>query len=365
MEQISEHDKVYMIKSSRHGKNSNIYLPLSIYYIGGVNDIKITELAEKYSIIIRELLTEILMPDNLPTSLPTRVLFDTDLSPREYEMLKEYLNATKDFNPPNISPKIFWTGVITFVLETHILGICGILKSLITSNLKKSLKQKCKQYIDTYNHEIESLITFGTCSLHDVHVNAGILLYRSGKPGVERTDYDRLKWFGYDIQIAKLYMPPKEYKNTNMSVQKLCQQFNKIYVYRTIRPLNLINMSSIYFVKNLRNQMHQELIEAQQASNAKELEIAKSNLKALHRTWRIENNKLYRNSNVDDDVTVGNYICNKGYDGYLAKSMNTPNKCDFHNEIMLCTSVGAIELVEVIDSLPYYCNYDIPIPLKK
>lgn len=363
MEQISERDKVYMIKSARHGKNSNIYIPLSIYYIGGVTDTEITTLAKKYSIIIRDLLTEILMPDNLPTSLPTRVLFDTDLSPREYEMLKEYL--TEINSTPNLSPKIFWTGVITFVLETHILGICGILKSLITSNLKKSLKQKCKQYIDTYNHEIESLITFGTCSLHDVHVDAGILLYRSGKPGVERTYYDRLKWFGYDIQVAKLYMPPKEYKNTNMSVQKLCKQFNKIYVYKTLRPLNLINMSSIYFVKTLRDQMYQEFIEAQRASNTKEIEIAKSNLKALHRTWRIENNKLYRNSNVDDDIIVGNYICHKGYDGYLAKSMKTQNKCDFHNEIMLCNSSATIELVEVIDSLPYYCDYDIPIPLNK
>lgn len=80
--------------------------------------------------------------------------------------------------------------------------------------------------------------------------------------------------------------------------------------------------------------------------------------------WRIENNKLYRHSEINDDAIVGEYICKKGYDGYLAKSMKTKNKCDFHNEIMLCSSSGAIELVEVIDSLPYYCNYDIPIPLK-
>jgi len=85
----------------------------------------------------------------------------------------------------------------------------------------------------------------------------------------------------------------------------------------------------------------------------------------------IKNEILYRHSSYGTDRSLVNFLCKEGINGYiqgllpLEISSEDQKEHNFMPEIMLCEPNKAIKLIRVHDILPYYCNYDIDIPIQQ
>lgn len=143
--------------------------------------------------------------------------------------------------------------------------------------------------------------------------NQGSLLYRGSSKNVNNSN--NISYFIYD-------------KNTpNYSVDKIKDlyvkyQGNRIYQYKTKRPLNLVKMNNKQTVSDLGKTTENENIK-----------------NAIEETFRLNNsNNVKRNSNKNRNAVVARHICQLGYDGYIADEMKKGSlgKSLFHREIVLC-----------------------------
>ncbi len=112
----------------------------------------------------------------------------------------------------------------------------------------------------------------------------------------------------------------------------------KVHVYRTIRPLKLIDMSDVDTIKYLLS------------------EATPEERRALEGSFPHKSNRVIRNSETTRDAIVSGLIYRRGeYDGYQAPEMKKSLKGDvFHREIMICNPKDKLELLESkkIDTAP-------------
>lgn len=98
-------------------------------------------------------------------------------------------------------------------------------------------------------------------------------------------------------------------------------QGNRVYEYKTRRPMNLVMMNNKQSVQDLMNTTDNQNIK-----------------KAIQETFRLNNSKnVKRNSNSVLNRIVSRHICTIGYDGYIANEMKKGNSNSvFHREVVLC-----------------------------
>jgi phosphotransferase system IIB component len=98
-------------------------------------------------------------------------------------------------------------------------------------------------------------------------------------------------------------------------------QGNRVYEYKTNRPMNLVMMNNKQSVQFLMNTTENQNVK-----------------KAIQETFRLNNSKnVKRNSNANLNRVVARHICAIGYDGYIANEMKKGNGNNvFHREVILC-----------------------------
>ena len=98
-------------------------------------------------------------------------------------------------------------------------------------------------------------------------------------------------------------------------------QGNRVYEYKTNRPMNLVMMNNKQSVHALMNTTDNQNIK-----------------KAIQETFRLNNSKnIKRNSDAILNRIVAKHICMIGYDGYIANEMKKGNSNNvFHREVVLC-----------------------------
>jgi len=98
-------------------------------------------------------------------------------------------------------------------------------------------------------------------------------------------------------------------------------QGNRVYEYKSNRPMNLVMMNNKQSVQGLLNTTENQNIK-----------------KAIQETFRLNNSKnVKRNSNANLNRIVARHICAIGYDGYITNEMKKGNSNSFfHREVVLC-----------------------------
>lgn len=103
---------------------------------------------------------------------------------------------------------------------------------------------------------------------------------------------------------------------------------NKIYVYKTTKDLNLMDMSKPGNIMKLAN--------------------ATNNPRSLYKSFAISSNGVVvlRSSKIHHDTEVAKLVCKLGYDGYFAPSLKHRKYANktFHPEILLCKAGDKVNL---------------------
>lgn len=103
-----------------------------------------------------------------------------------------------------------------------------------------------------------------------------------------------------------------------------------VHMYRTIKPLKLLDMSKVDTIKYLLS------------------EATPQERRALEESFPLKSNRVIRNSETTRDAIVSGLICRLGeYDGYNAPEMKKSlNGGVFHREIMVCDPKDKLELLK-------------------
>lgn len=148
-------------------------------------------------------------------------------------------------------------------------------------------------------------------------VSKDTLLYRGftkkSGPISKRPD----AWFAMCPMVASIYMVPGEWKDGN-TVSKYCSDMGSISVFRATNEFTLIDLSNVKNVKHVRNIM----IQTKTAENI---------INAFDRSWKIApDGKIARKSILHLDIIWANWLCENGFQGYIA------GPTSIHAEIFAC-----------------------------
>ena len=101
-------------------------------------------------------------------------------------------------------------------------------------------------------------------------------------------------------------------------------QSSKVYTYKLKNTPNLIKMNSVHTVETILKRTNNNNIR-----------------NAILGSFSIMNSgnskRIVRSSKTNRDAIVAKYICDLGYDGYIANTMNKVEGGLFHQELVLCT----------------------------
>ena len=101
--------------------------------------------------------------------------------------------------------------------------------------------------------------------------------------------------------------------------------------YKTIKDLNLLDMSNVDQVSELINRTNSENIK-----------------KSIKKSFRITNGIIRRSSKLKHDIIVAVFICRLGYDGYYAPELRVKlPQGTFHPEIVLCNARKVLKVYNV------------------
>lgn len=112
---------------------------------------------------------------------------------------------------------------------------------------------------------------------------------------------------------------------------------SRLKTFTTSRDLKLVRMDNVFNIIRL-------------------LKMSENNpsvTKAILKSFRISGNKVIRSSKSHHDDVVSNFLCSEGYHGYYAGKMDQkyPDK-SFHQEILLCNPISALEFNNVRNGSP-------------
>ena len=189
-----------------------------------------------------------------------------------------------------------------------------------------------------------------------ITIKKGSIFYKgvSNESYKRLTDMDDYFWMGYDIITAKAYA---HHRTSVHTLNKFCEEMGFIGIYEMNDDINLLDMSNINTIKQLK------------------LEIKdKDILKALNYSFIISVNDngheiINRKSASEIDLIWVQWLCENGYDGYTADKFEDPHFGRFPAETMLCHPQKHIKYLgyyDVTDMDFHYCsepyiNYDIDI----
>jgi hypothetical protein len=161
-----------------------------------------------------------------------------------------------------------------------------------------------------------------------MNIPSGFILYRGS--------FDEAALARGHVNQTPNYMKNRPYyflyNNANKNGANLANKaYGQVTVYKTIKPLKLVNLGSVRDVKMLLN-------------STDDKDIAKSIMKS----FRIANKDVIRKSKLNHDLVVANFICRLGMDGYWTPKMRQKygNK-KFHQEIVLCHPKKSLRVVRV------------------
>ena len=153
--------------------------------------------------------------------------------------------------------------------------------------------------------------------------------FKRGEPDRRNNVYDEFNdshkksaYFATSIMTTLNYITIKEDDESTITSQQYCDTIGEIHVFKTRHDLRLLNLSNVQNVKYLR---------------AKLLEMGAPQkvLDAFEEGWIISEldgvEKLSRSSEYTRDYLVVNWLCENGFNGYLATHVSR-----FHDEIMIC-----------------------------
>jgi len=141
-------------------------------------------------------------------------------------------------------------------------------------------------------------------------LNKGSNIYRSSIRQVNKND------------LMAYFMFGKTGKNKVQEYYSNAQG-SKVYTYKLTTNPKLIKMNSVHTLKTILERTSNQSIK-----------------NAILESFSIvnfgNNKRIVRSSKTERNAVVAKYICELGYDGYIANSMNKVEGGLFHQELVLC-----------------------------
>jgi len=150
--------------------------------------------------------------------------------------------------------------------------------------------------------------------------------------------HSNYSYFTIEFNTAISYILP--WKNNSEKSSNFCKNdVGEIYVFQTTRPLKLMDFSDVTLLSEFRK----KLVE----SNA-----PKNIISSFDYGWKLDEQKLVRKSMLDYDIIVVEWLCSRGYDGYIATGLSS-----LADEILICNPNDNIKYIE------RYTSSDFNIPV--
>lgn len=158
-------------------------------------------------------------------------------------------------------------------------------------------------------------------------VQEGSLFYRGYRTYRGAEDcYRSFAWFAFDVVSTMSYLvPPTKEDNKKYLASTLkftntypyCSAVGGTAIFRAERDLKLLDFSNLNTLKAIRVLM----------SKGADQKV----IQAFESGWGLDGTSFQRNSVDMMDEIVAKWICDQGYDGYIAVGLS-----DMHDEILVC-----------------------------
>lgn len=164
-----------------------------------------------------------------------------------------------------------------------------------------------------------------------VTIPTGTYLYRGysdnrAENGLSLASYRTFDFFAFDFFQTSFYAASNESVHT---VQEWLDQDSGIAVFRTVRPIDILDLSKADSVRMMQENMEQVWGASRDVK------------KMFTGAWIITpSGKVKRESTAEIDAKIVDWMCSVGWSGYLG--MGTEQ---LHDEICLCDPRGVLELV--------------------
>ena len=214
-----------------------------------------------------------------------------------------------------------------------------IIKEIIDSTDDREMNEFSLKVVSLIRHIYTSYIPMETILESEDNPNILILpkdfrfqrgtTFKRGEPDRRNNVYDdfndthkKFAHFATSIMTTLDYTTIKEDEDTAVTSQQYCDTIGEIQVFKTRHDLRLLNLSNVQNVKYLRVKLA-------------EMGAPQEVIDAFENGWIISKKdgveKLKRNSGYTGDYLVVNWLCENGFNGYLATHISR-----FHDEIMIC-----------------------------
>lgn len=143
--------------------------------------------------------------------------------------------------------------------------------------------------------------------LETLMLKQGALLYRGQGGHRPATPKRSTAWFAFTAKTAMGYLLPDTEKN-NHNLHQICSNLGNISLFQVRKDTLLMNLASATNIEMLREQLATELGEDDEI------------YKAFDVSWSVDENtgEISRVSHILIDVKWANWLCSKGYLGYVA-----------------------------------------------
>jgi hypothetical protein len=233
----------------------------------------------------------------------------------------------------------FNNGVTTIVERKDFWGSKKMVQTIKYPHENMNYGDDIKDFIKTVIHSIRSLYStsiplsniFKGDDDHTLMLPSGFVLQRGTSYKMDPTDaeykfHDNYSFFSTSINTTLDYITP--WKDTVYESYNFCDNIGEIYVFLTTRPLKLLNFSDIRAISYIRLRLT-------------ELNAPLEVIKSFEKGWKINGDGFERESSLDDDIVVVKWLCDNGYDGYIATGLQS-----LADEIMLCNPRQTLTYME-------------------
>lgn len=245
--------------------------------------------------------------------------------PRLVELMKQLLTyclTNRDF----VLNAMFLGRVVSYVFEIDIEPMQESNWRLVSGKQRefKILRETWERNQPTFNQKFAVAMTYEGRNYVRV-VTKGMVFYRGQGSGRSPTPRRDTAWFAVDPWSAMTYIVPDS-AYTNM--EDYCTQIGTISAFRTANQFVILDMSSADNVRKIRALATGDMLET------------------FDELWKIQGGVVKRTSLQNLDIYWVNWLCSKGYAGYIASQ-----EVGLHPELFLCTWK---------DHLEYAGTYDTP-----
>jgi len=140
------------------------------------------------------------------------------------------------------------------------------------------------------------------------------------------------KFFSVSMKTAIIYMSGNTQigdVNIQTSSYLYCQFLGEISVYETKNHLKLFNLSHANTVRHILKKLQ-------------ELNAPSEVVEAFEYGWSLQNDEFVRQTTLEFDFIFINWLCEKGFNGYLATNVK-----ELHDEIFICNTSKNLRLTEI------------------